>query len=91
MEEATAMATVRFLPFLTFSTNGVCLAEMTSSLTRGAIQVSPLVVPFHRRSSASHVRFSPGVQPNVSAMDGTSCWPGRLSLWDLGPGWQDLP
>ena len=28
MEEATAMATVRFLPILTFSTNGVCFADM---------------------------------------------------------------
>ena len=34
MEEATAMATVRFLPMFTFSTSGVCLADImvTSSI-----------------------------------------------------------
>ena len=30
MSKATAMATVRFLPFHVFSTFGVCLAEITS-------------------------------------------------------------
>ena len=29
MENISAMATVRFLPMFTFSTSGVCLAEMT--------------------------------------------------------------
>ena len=29
MENISAMATVRFLPNVTFSSNGVCLAEIT--------------------------------------------------------------